>query len=191
VTWHLYLVPIVEVATKRRPEFINTLGVSWRMVDFGFQDVGLVAADVSDPQDTTLQGEVGVTKIPDNLDSTVTAGALTTVQNALENRNIPGSWIIVGTTYRELVRIVIGIFSIIQRYAFIANSINKLMTGAVSLNTQFQDLPLQVRQDLQTTALEMGLSISGFTGTSTLRQILKGVGDQLINRGYQMGGIAI
>jgi hypothetical protein len=194
MAWHLYLTPIIGDGTptdKRRPEFVSDLGVSWRMLHFGRQPVGLVAADVSGAQDTTLIGSSGVTKIPDALDGTIGAGALVTVQNILENWNIPGTWLVAGTTYRELVRIVRGVFFIIQRYASVANNLNAILSGGVSLSTQFQDLPLGVRQNLQAAAVDLNIDTSGFTGASTLRQILKGVGDQYAATPFQLGGIEI
>jgi len=196
--WHLYLLPTaVRAATSTRPaarvpKYINDLGVSYGMMEHGCQSTCLAATDVDDPTDVTLAAYTDVQKIPDNLDSTVGAGALSKVQNALESLYIPGTWVTVGTPYRLIVRTSLGAFLSFECYSGVGLNAVPMIDGTnVTLSTTFGSLPPKVRADLQTAALLLRLDVSGFTGASTLRQILKGIGDQYAGTLFQIGGISI
>lgn len=194
MAWHLYLVPILGGGTSaedfRRAKYISGSGVTFSMVSYGFQAIGLVAANVDAATDTALQSNSDVTKIPDNLDAQV-AGALATVQAALENRNLPGNWVVSTTTYRTIIRLVIAVSGLLMRYAWLTESIEAVISGAVTLNTTFGSLPLAVRQKLQEAAVQLGIDTSGFTSASTLRQILQGVADQKAQVQTVLGAVVI
>ena len=194
--WHLYLVPVVVVKdaqgqSSRRPKYAEALKVEWKAIDFGAQPVMLVAADLSDAQDKAATANADVTRIPDNLDSIVTVAARASVQKALESRNIPGSWVTIGTTYRTIVRTFISVSFLLQRYGAVAKNYGPVITGSVTLSTTFSALPLAARNNLLAAAKSLQIDTSGFTGNSTLRQILKGVADQSANRQRQLGGVTI
>jgi hypothetical protein len=192
MAWHLYLCPIIGAGTftdQRHPKYISDLGVQWSMIDYGFQPFCLVAANVSDAQDAALVLNSDVTKIPDNLDSNV---AVTATQNALESLQIPANWINASNTYRQVLRIVWGMFNFFQRYSVISGTVNPLIDGiTISLSTQFSSLPLKVRQDLIATAQDLNLDTSSLSGNSTLRQILKALADSWGQRSFTLGGITI
>ena len=158
---------------------------------YGAQGILLVAADVDDATDKAITALSGVLRIPDNLDQQVGAGGLTIVRNALETRNIPGNWVQAGTTYRALLRVALGAFTLLQRYRAISGNMGKVLQGAVTLNTVFSTLSQQTRDYLLATASSLKLDITGLTGDLTLRQILKAVGDQFANQVFHIGGITI
>lgn len=191
MAWHLYLLPVIGDGTRASPRKPKYLSSSWRR-DFGAQPIFLVATDISDADDTALVANADVRKIPDNLDSTVGAGNLATVQNDLESRNLPGAWVAANTTWRTIARAVMIYCLLLQRYGAVANDYtNALLSGAVTLDTTFGSLPLQVRQNLQTAAEQLEFDTSGFTGASTLRQILVGCGSQWIAIPQSLGEVAI
>jgi len=130
-----------------------------------------------------------VTKIPDNLDNAI-GGALTTVQNALETRKIPANWVTNVMTYRFVVRKVLAVFRFMQRFVGVTQVMSAFLSGTVTLDTTFADLSATNRQRLLDTAASLNLDTSGFTGASTLRQILKGVADQM-DTGLTLGRLAI
>lgn len=194
MTWHIYLLPIVGDGTKatpREPKYLPALGASWSMVDYGFQPFALAAADVSDATDTSIQGNVDVTKVPDNLDQLLGAGAVVTVQNALENRNIPAGWVTAALSYRTVLRTIWGFFAFLQRYSAVSGNTSPLIAATVNLDTQFNQLSQTARTNLQDTATSLGLSSAGLTGTSTIRQILKNMADQWGDRPFTVGGVNI
>jgi len=192
--WHLYLVPIIGVGTKvdpRKPKYLTTLGVDWGMVDYGFQPFALAAANVDDATDTSLQINVDVTKIPDNLNQLLGAGAVNTVQTALEDRNLPAGWVTSALSYRDVLRTLWGFFAFLQRYSVVSGNTNPLIAAAVTLDTQFNQLSQTARTNLQDTAASLGLSSAGLTGTSTIRQILKNISDQWGQRAFSVGAVNI
>lgn len=186
---HLYLVPAVDLGPQlgRSPKYLST----YACMDYGFQPVYLCATTVDSATDAALVAAADVQKIPDNLDSTITAGALATVQNALENRNLPAGWVTTGMTYRELIRTLGGFFVFLQRYAVVASTTELVIGGSVDLDTAFNQLPQAVRTNLQNTALSLGLSTAGLSGSATIRQILKNIADQWGQRVIVLGPITI
>jgi len=195
MAWHLYLVPVIGDGTKadpRRPKYVAALsGVDWAAMDYGFQPVMLVAANVDDATDTTATNQADVQRLPDNLDQQIGAAALSIVQNALETRNLPAGWVTNTMTYRELLRTLGGFFAFLQRYSVVANTTGLVIGGTVNLNTQFNQLPQAVRTNLQDTATSLGLSSAGITGTSTIRVILKNIADQWGQKPIIVGAITI
>jgi hypothetical protein len=194
--WHLYLVPSSLQGTTLpaiRPNFDGIAVASYSAHRYGGQSVMLVAANVDDATDAGLAAKPDITKVPDNLDQQVGSGAaLTITRNAFENRGIPGSWIVATTTYREALRVYRGASEILQRYRSISGIFGPVLgAGGVTLDTAFSSLPLSARNNLIATAKALNLDTSGFTGASTLRQILKGVGDQYAARPFRLGGIVI
>lgn len=192
--WHLYLVPVIGDGTKtdaRRPKYVTTLGVEWSMMDYGFQPVGLVAVDVDDATDTAIQANADVQPLPDNLDQLIGAGALSIVQNALENRNLPSQWVTTSMSYRTLLRTLAGFFAFVQRYATVANTTGLLLGGAVTLNTTLSQLSAGARQNLRDTATSLGLDIAGLAGSTTIRAALKIIADQWGQRSFEIGGISL
>lgn len=202
VSWHLYIVPIVGTGTagdNRRAKYAFTPDANGNLVlnfqhsamDYGTQPIMLMAANVTNAVDATLSAEADVQKIPDNLDAQIGGAALSIVQNALENRNLPSGWVTQSMTYRELLRTVGGFFAFMQRYNVVSGTNDLLMGGSVNLNTQFNQLPQPVRQALQATALDLNLNTTGMSGTTTLRVILKNIADQWGQRVIVLGGITI
>ena len=187
---HLYVMPIIGAGTRAnplRPDFLTVTPVEWSIVRWGPQPVGLVSADVTNPQDVQLSGRIDVIKIPDNLDSQLGANALT-VQTALENRHIPAGWVVGTLTYRQTLRTIINMFLFFQRW----RGITKITTAqigqsGVTLDTQFQDLGPVVRRGLLDTGASFSLDTSGLSGASTLRAIFKNVADQMADKPVVFG----
>lgn len=192
--WHLYLIPMIGTGTRqdpRRPKYIDGLGASTGVLRYGFQPVALVALDVDDDTDATLAANVDVQKIPDDLDNTIGPNALSIIQNALEDRNIPSQWVTSNITYRMVLRTLYGFFSFLQRYSAIANTTALVFGGAVTLNTQFNQLSGTARTNLRNTATDLGLTLTGIPNTSTLREVLKLLADQWGQREFVIGGVTI
>lgn len=192
MSWHLYLLPFeVNARGERVPEHVMGLAVAGACSTFGFQGDCLCAADVSNADDTAIAAEADVLKVPDNLDATLGAGAVATVQAALEAREIPSQWVTGAFTYRRLIRIINAMFAFVTRFAAVNSFIQPLLSGLVTLDTTFASLSAANRQRLLDTAASFSFNTDGFTGASTMRQILKGVADQWGEREFQLGGITI
>lgn len=192
-TWHLYVVPVVGQGTEldeRRGKYIEN-AVRSSCTDYGFQPVMLCAMDVDATADAFIIGQPDVTKLPDNLDSTIPSAGLATVQAALENRNIPAGWVTAGLTYRALLRTVNGFFAFMQRYVGVTGKTGLVLGGSITLNTQFNELSQTLKNELALTAQSLGLDTSQLSGNNTIRQILKNIADQWGQRSFVLGGITI
>jgi hypothetical protein len=168
----LYVMPITGTGTSgdaRRPKYADTdlAGQNWAAMDFGNEPMMLVATATN----AALGAEADVLTVPLNLDQNLGAGAVTTVQNYFEARNIPADWINTGYTYRQLVRLVACMFQIWQRCQ--GMGLAQLFTGGVTLSTTFSSLTLGQRTILLNAAHSLNFDTSSLTGASTMRQIIK------------------
>lgn len=153
------------------------------------EDVGLIVADVDNVTHTLLAGQLDVLALPLNLDGTITLAAVNTVKNFLEAVNVPAGWVTNGMTYRAALRTLLNIWQLHSRYVGTVGK--KLFGGSIHLNDTVADIPQRYRDDLRAAAESMGLDFSAITPATTIRQLLKGVADQLGNIEYKIGPLAI
>lgn len=212
MSFRIYIVPqIGEVGNRLnppRPQYFDAGLVSVNngdvvltsatksVVDYGNEPWSIVGADLPPAEDAALVSKPDAFALPIDLDGTIGAGQLANVQNKLEVANIPGSWVTAGTTWRAVIRAVLGIFSFIQRFQFIYIAANdgafppSLYSGGVTLDTTFGALPLAVRTALAATAASFNFDTSGFSGAGAtrLRVILKGMADNFSKAQFKMDG---
>ena len=179
-------VPRVGRAPKYQSEFGS---LPWQgPVDYGSQDACFIAIDADATTQATLAAHADDLAVPANLDATLTAGQVTTTQNALEALTIPAGWVNTSRTWRVVCRVVIGMFILNQRYWVISG--NELGNGRrsifdnVNLSNTVSQIPAQARAWLDQAATSMGLDTSGITGSMTIRQMLQNLGLQMANRPY-------
>lgn len=197
MTIRYYLIPLEIVDDRRGPKYLKwhftenptPLDVVWSGMDFGLEPVMLIRADVTGAQHTTLSANADVISIPTNIDANITAGALPAVKAALETLNIPAGWVTTSFTYRQVLRIVAGLFQFAQRHHGV--HLERLFSGGFDLDTQFSALPLAVRQRLIATASTLEYDTSGLSGSNTIRQILKNVADQWGSKPIFIGGVEL
>ena len=195
MAWHLYIAPALGDGSKndvRRPKYIADADppVSFSGMDYGFQPVFMVGADVSDAQDAALVALGDVRRVPDNLDSNPNAAGVTAVANFLETLNVPAGWVTTALTWRQITRTVAGLFLFMQRlHSFLGDV--RLIDAGVTLSTQFGALPLATRQALIATADSFSYDTSSLSGASTLRQILKVMADQWGAKPVHIGAITL
>lgn len=196
--WRFYIVPVIGSGTAadcRRPKYVRpncqaAPVAPYSFIDYGFEGIGLVLADTTVDQDSAVTAQPDVFRIPDNLDQTL-GGAATAIQTKLESWHLPGDWVTGATTYRTLIKVSIGVFLFVQRYISVSGNNLAIITGAVTLNTQFGSLSLKARQDLSTAAKQLKLDTSQVTGTTTVREMLKMIGNQAINKTWRIRGIVL
>jgi hypothetical protein len=202
MTWRLYIVPINKIDYGDGTEFAapkyffgrltdglpGMEGVQWAWERFVRESHGIIAADVSDPQHALVNAQTDVIVIP-ALDNTIqNATVRNRVRNILEAGNIPGTWVTIGMTYRQIVRTVLNIWGFANRYV---SKGGKIFAGGITLDTTWSQIPALAQQRLRDTADEFGLDYSAVTPTTTIRQILKGMADQFGDIEYQIGGMVI
>ena len=192
----LFLVPVEISDNARKAKYLRgrTLSpsdipelqaASWSGMDYGEQDVMLVVVEVDSIQHALLAANLDVLALPLNIDQLLAPVAVSIVQTALEAHHIPADWVDDTFTYRQILKLVAGMFQFLQRCHGIG--MGKLFSGAISLDTLFNQLPAAVRQKLIEAAQGLYLDYSSLTGGSSLRQILKAMGQQWATRSYALG----
>lgn len=201
MTKRLYLVPVNHTPTEggiyHTPKYLphrldpalpGLEGVYFAWEVFWLGHTAIAMADTDATQHNLLVAQTDVVAVPP-LDNTVTAGALSTVQNVLEAGDIPGDWVQVGMTYRQVLRIILGIMQFHKR--FMALSGRRASDGLFALTLRVNQIPQAARTILQNVAAEFNLDFSAVTGTTTVRQLLIGMGQQFASREFEIGGVII
>lgn len=194
MSWHLYIVPAIGVGTKldpRRPKYIKALEVEWGGIDYGFQPVFLVAADVTTLQHAGIIAQVDAAALPDDLEATSSAAEVLATQNFLEAIHIPAGWITTALTWRQIGRTVVGFFTFMKRLAAFAGPVQIIDGITVNLGTQFNELSLARRQALVNAAASLNYDTSSLSATSTLRDMLKAMSDQWVSVPTFIGEITL
>lgn len=181
MAWRFYMVPkigtgIVGAFDPFRPKYIADLGVNYRALPYGSENAFLVAADVTDPQHTSIAGNPDVSSFPQNLDAQVGAN-LATVQAELESWNLPGSWVSAQNTYRQILRQLANVLLFAQRFNGLF--IGRIFTSGITLDTTVSQLTQTQRDRLKAAGNALGLDYSAVTGATTIRQLLRGLAQQM------------
>lgn len=189
-----YIVPIVNTGTGfnavNLAAYITEAGGSIRQfINYGGEPFALVMADVTAGQNTTIAAHADAIVIPANIENNVSAGALSAVQTALESINVPSDWVTTATTYRQILRLIGGLFNFAQRYYGLFEL--RLFRGGVTLSTQFNQLPVNERQRLLDCANTFNYDTSTLNGTSTIRQILRAIAVQWTKGILDRDGVTI
>ena len=202
MTWRLYIIPNVRIDLGSGKEYAGPKyffcrlsdglpgmeNVRWVWENYVWENNGIIAADVTDAQHTLLNAQADMIAIP-ALDNTIpNATARNRVRNILEAGNIPGTWVTVGMTYRQIARTVLNVFRFFNRYV---SKGGRISAAGFNLDTTWSQIPQAHQDRLRATADEFGLDYSGVTGATTIRQILKGMADQIGDVAYQIGGMVI
>jgi hypothetical protein len=171
-------------ATAFRPKYTDpgALGenldlVGWSMMDYGLESVVLMRVVTTSAQRTALQSQIDTLVVPNNLDSQISALALTNLSNKLESVNLPAHWISAGMTYRQILRGFRRVITFMQRWRGIIGT--RLFAAGVTLDTRLNQLTTQQRQHLANVADSFNLDRSAIVTTMTIREALKLLADQL------------
>jgi hypothetical protein len=116
--------------------------------------------------------------IPENRNQQIGANLLT-VQDALETMGFPADWVTASMTYNRVLRLVWAAIQLFRHVAGRLNTTVPFITGAVTLQTQFQDIPAAGRQALLDTAVFYGIDTTGMGQTTTLREMIREFADQV------------
>lgn len=196
MTFRLYIVPIIGDGTKgnsRRPKYFSDLTVDWSAMDYGFEPVMFVGADLSVSDDNFIIGQEDVTALPFDLSPHLTSNQAQVTRGVLEDLNLPSQWVNTTLTWLEVVRTVLGMFSYLQRFSAVyaentGNAPPSIFSSGVTLNTTFGSLPIAVQTAMIETAEEFGISTVGLSSGTTLRVILKTMADFFEDAQYNFNG---
>lgn len=191
----LYFVPLVEIVrdgepipNSRCPKYFYGSGVEWSLIDYGLIAVCLIAADVSTAQHNAVAAQADVIAIPQNLDNQIGVN-LAAVRSRVEQLRIPGNWAQAANTYRELLRMIGGLFQFAQRHHGLHNQV--IVPENINLDQTWSNLPLVWRQNLAETAASFGYDTSGVTASTPIRAILKALSDAWGDAPLLIGSVEI
>lgn len=174
-----YIVPMeTDAKGTLRPKYIRDLGIDNSNMAYGLEQVFLSACPtITDAQHQTVAANLDVIAIPQNLDATINATALATVQQKMEGLHIPADWVTTANTYRDVLRVTGKVFLLMQRFRGL--HLRAFFEAGITLDTRINQLTQPQRQALIDAATSLGLDTSGVTGPMAIRQALKVIADQL------------
>lgn len=177
-----FITPKVElVAGTFSPKYFRVLsdgqltdGIAgwWTAINFGPEPFLLVKADVTNAEQTSISGNADVLTVPANIENNVGGGqGLTAARNGLESRNIPGSWVTSGMTWRTVLRFAAH-YALLQQ-VFGRRAVARFFQ-LYTLNTTMAQMTAAHRDRLREAAEELGVTdTSSITGSSTVRDVLR------------------
>jgi hypothetical protein len=183
-----YIVPITQNGIYRSPSHfggravaadVELVGVVWSMMDYGFINAGLVAANVDSTQQTYLDSLTDVQPVPQDIDTTVTGGQVTAIQNKLEAFNIPGTWVNVGDSYRTILREICGYFQFLQRYSALTGV--DPTAQSISLNTSLGLVVINQWAAMNDRYLELKATMGDFSAFNQMKSEVIGAGLSNLN----------
>lgn len=174
------------ITDARRPKYADTdlAGVIWSMMDYGSEPFCLVGT----ADNAALNARADVTAMSTALDTNLSAASVTSIKTALEAQNIPSNWVTTANTYRQFVRVIAGLFSLLQRFAFY--SVTSLFSGN-TLTTTFGTLSATMQGNILSAAADLGLSTAGLTASTTIRQMLVSVGQQYASKTFTFNNLTV
>jgi hypothetical protein len=177
-----YIMPIMVVDGNRRgPKYLrwrfgSGIECPWSVKSYGLIDAALVACNLTQAQHEQLVAEPDVIAAPEDINQNISEIAIPEVVQVMEALRIPADWVDSTYTYRQILRMIGGLFLFAQRYHGMHNE--ALIDSTAQLNLRWNEIP-KARQDrIKATADEKGYDYSAVQPTWLVRRILKHLGDQ-------------
>jgi hypothetical protein len=189
-----FIMPVIgdglTIGTAFKPKYASLLG-SYSAMNFGIENSAcIVVADVTTTVFNTMNSKADAVALPINLDLPFSATTVTKAKPILEAMNIPADWVATALTYRETIRILIGMFVFLQRVS--GRTRDPLFRGTkVVLSVQINQLPAPVRQAMFDAARDLGLETIQLLPTDTIRMFLKTLGQQWMQTPLTVGVLRI
>ena len=190
-----YILPIVTVydesvgADVRVAKYIYDLRVDRGMMDYGIIDAALAVAVVTQAQHEQIAAEIDVAAAPENIDQNISDIAIPKVQAIMEQLRIPAGWVDNTYTYRQVLRMIAGLFQFAKRHKGLHGE--QLIDNQAQLDLRWNQIPQDRRIRIMATADDLGYDYSEVQNTWLIRQILKHLGDQWGERPFIMHGIEL
>lgn len=184
-----YLAPIIQISLNGRTPLASqtmlyrTNGSRHSIAKFRDRNRCICRVDAADAEHTNIQADVDITLIPfidgggnyltlaDTVGD-VSAANRTSISNFLEARGIPTNWINLSHTLGQVVKFVILYFNASQM-------LDTDFPDDFTLAQTIGDIPAARRQRIQTWLDNRGIDTSDFTLSTTIRQLLVRIGQQL------------
>jgi hypothetical protein len=165
-------------------------------MDYGFEPWFVVGANLDVSSDNLVVGKPDAFALPFDLAPHLTGAQVTSVHDKLEAINLPGDWVNTSLTWLQVVRIVFGVISYMQRFAAVfagagGGTVPAIFTGGRTLNSTFGSLPALVQTAMISAAQSLGIPTTGLTGSTTLRAILRNMATFFESHQYNFNGTMV
>lgn len=167
-----FIVPIAGTGTRADPfvpKYIAALAVFWRWRELP-RNWSIVYAETSPAQQTSIGANADAIVVPP-LDNQI---ALVATQNALEGLNVPAQWLTAGMTYRTVLRVLVGM----ANFAQTCDGMGLQLVLAGNLDKTLGQFSAQTRAILASAADTLGIDRTSISGTTTVRETLRIMGQQ-------------
>jgi hypothetical protein len=161
--------------TSFRPKYVETLPRLFT-AKYGWENAFLVALELTPAQKSAVAAQPDVVLFPKPLDEPISSLALSNLVTRLEAAHIPATWITTANTWRDVLRGVHKAIRFMQRHQEL---FPERLFDTVTLDTRLNQMTTQQRQRLSNVADDLGLDRSQVTTTTTIRQLLIMLGQQL------------
>lgn len=127
------------------------------------------------------------------IDNQMTVAQVNAAQALFESYGIPSGFVNVGDTRRQVLRALLGLFSFSQRLEarFGAGFWQRAQANGLTLDSPWSSFPQALKNELVSVRDELDLVITGTTGTTTLRELMRAITDGYESRPMFMAGISI
>jgi len=191
-----YILPIeIAEGNHRGPMYLkwrfNATGIDckWSMKDYGLIPAAMVACDLTQAQHEQLVTNPDVAAAPENIDNNISDIAIPAVKEVLEALRIPAGWVTNAYTYRQILRMVGGLFLFAQRYHGMHNE--QLIDNVGQLDLQWSQIPTDRQNRIKATADALGYTYADVKNTWLVRRILKHLADQWGNTPILFGFVTL
>jgi len=160
----------------------------WYPIDYGFIPYTLIlATDISQSDHDSLVTHSDVFVFPSNLDLPVDQD----IQAFFEAIYLPTDWLTPSTTWRELLRMTVGMMKFNLRYSGIYavryGGYHSIFDNA-DLSTRLRQLTAQEQEIFLATAESYGINPSIIDLNSQLRLLVRQAGSLWVNISFRLGG---
>lgn len=151
-------------------------------IRFGHADDAILVIEAPQAYLDTIAADPECRLIADasTINNPLTAPQVNAIQTFLENRGVPADWLAPGETRRQALRGLAGMFLFSQRMEgrYGASWKQKLVQHGVNLSTPWQALPVVLQNELVETATSFGWTGVVPQPATTLRAILRAMGNR-------------
>lgn len=201
---HTYIVdriyrPLV-IGGRERPCFTaayfgdGQIDARWAGMDHPEAGLYVIRAHTTDAQHAMLLEQGDVLALPDDPGATMPLGQVMRAREFLEARGVPGNWITVSMTSRDIVRGVAQLVQLAQRVLGVSRTMPALravrdLRPAATLGTRWRDMPPAKRDPIIEAARSKGYSVDvpeSRTARAALRTLAAQWGDAPIILGGEV-----
>lgn len=190
-----YILPYIsQVGAKgqtKAPKYIFENSTGWGAIPYGTEPICICyVSNIDQTQHNQLTAQSDVLAIPENIDQNLTQNAVDTASAFLELLNIPAQWVNTNLTYRQVLKVLIGLFQLNQRWAGLTGG-NSLFNENLDLNTTYSELTQTAKDRILECFDTLNIDRSMLNNSTTIREALREFGTQFATRPIKIYNVTL